>query len=695
MRLSSARIIERKNTALTMVYLAYSSWAEWQWPREFCLLQFCQREANGCIIIAQHSLDSPLCPSDQQYAGFSGHVRGWINGGGYILHPITETTSRVTYVAQLNLNGILSYLPGSWIASSQLLHLESISALTAVLEQDTISIPSMGRVDVLQQQGEEAVHPVASHPALSQEEDDDDDTLSLVECVDQRMVGVPPQYAKAGREAALKLIGLAEEESGWTILKVQDGVTVSKKDLGYSINCCKGHGFVAAPISALLALFKDLPRRTEWDALFKEGTIVHQFNEDCVINRQAFKAVFPTTARDFCTYTMSVDLGDRVAIVSTSVECPECPEVKGYVRGEILVGGFLLTPQPQGTHLIFLTQVDLKGNLPTSVVNVATQKQPLCIDGIRQVLQKQDMVPYWNIQDKIAQDRQAALVRKQQERDQKKQQRMAARTGSGLSQTDSEKEDNESDLISPLPAQEDALLEEPDDRLVISDTESNTSRRNSVTSEDGVMEDYTTMIKPAISNLAELVRGGKNEGWRSMGQKTGVVIFRKEPTPGSALYCFKGLGEIKASASAICNVCFSLKDANDWDPLFKEAQVVDTLGEWTKIINIRYQARNCLVKTARDFCLLYHCEKTTFGGYMIVAKSVVHPGCPKQKGYIRGRVLASGFYIQPKKDEPDTCLVSYISQVDLGELPSVVINLVAEKQPLVIAGLRKVLTGKA
>jgi len=69
---------------------------------------------------------------------------------------------------------------------------------------------------------------------------------------------------------------------------------------------------------------------------------------------------------------------------------------------------------------------------------------------------------------------------------------------------------------------------------------------------------------------------------------------------------------------------------------------------------------------------------------------VVH----QSKVFVRGQVLASGYRIREKPNATASgCIVEYISQVDLKGIPSSLINIVAERQPLLVAGLRKALTG--
>jgi len=162
----------------------------------------------------------------------------------------------------------------------------------------------------------------------------------------------------------------------------------------------------------------------------------------------------------------------------------------------------------------------------------------------------------------------------------------------------------------------------------------------------------------------------------------------------SSIYCFKGIGEIDSPPEKIKDLCKDFSRTKEWDPLLKESRVIETIDDQTEVIQMLYQTNMCLLKTSRDFCLLYHWRQTDNGGYILAARSVSHPKCPEEPGFIRGEVLESGYHIQPKNGNPSVSIVTYVTHVDLKGIPSSIINIVSERQPLVIAGLRKTLTSK-
>ena len=43
------------------------------------------------------------------------------------------------------------------------------------------------------------------------------------------------------------------------------------------------------------------------------------------------------------------DSNGKIIIGSTSIEHPDCPPVKKFVRADLIIGGWILTPSPEGS----------------------------------------------------------------------------------------------------------------------------------------------------------------------------------------------------------------------------------------------------------------------------------------------------------------------------------------------------------
>lgn len=64
------------------------------------------------------------------------------------------------------------------------------------------------------------------------------------------------------------------------------------------------------------------------------------------------------------------------------------PPIDGHVRGEMHLGGYLLTHTPQGTQLDYVVKLDLKGSIPGTVVNLVSNSQPMILLTLKQLMFK-------------------------------------------------------------------------------------------------------------------------------------------------------------------------------------------------------------------------------------------------------------------------------------------------------------------
>jgi len=114
------------------------------------------------------------------------------------------------------------------------------------------------------------------------------------------------------------------------------------------------------------------------------------------------------------------------------------------------------------------------------------------------------------------------------------------------------------------------------------------------------------------------------------------------------------------------------------------------------IIYMRTKTYNFMV-WPRDSCLRV-ATKEYKGGYITVGRTPENEVeyCPLESGYVRGKILLSGFAVEPVGDSTgadEVVKVTYIFQVDAqGWLPTAVVELVNNYQPLSILGIRKLLT---
>jgi hypothetical protein len=64
------------------------------------------------------------------------------------------------------------------------------------------------------------------------------------------------------------------------------------------------------------------------------------------------------------------------------------PPVDGHVRGEMHLGGYMLTHTANGTQLDYCVKLDLKGSIPGTVVNLVSNSQPMILLTLKQLMNK-------------------------------------------------------------------------------------------------------------------------------------------------------------------------------------------------------------------------------------------------------------------------------------------------------------------
>lgn len=119
---------------------------------------------------------------------------------------------------------------------------------------------------------------------------------------------------------------------------------------------------------------------------------LHAVDDRTVIRRLAYKAVWPTSARDFVVCTTWRELEDGSLIIATKFgDDSLAASPKGFVRGKILAGGYWIQPAPANGSAAFdgilkdccrvtlVAHTDLGGSIPVSLVNAVATTAPVNI----------------------------------------------------------------------------------------------------------------------------------------------------------------------------------------------------------------------------------------------------------------------------------------------------------------------------
>eukprot|EP00111_Clytia_hemisphaerica_P001584 TCONS_00004518-protein len=167
-----------------------------------------------------------------------------------------------------------------------------------------------------------------------------------------------------------------------------------------------------------------------------------------------------------------------------------------------------------------------------------------------------------------------------------------------------------------------------------------------------------------------------------------VEILRKVHS-SSKFHSFLARGFINALPVTVWEAIKNPTTRFVYDNMLKKTTVVKEISDRHRILHMRHETTACFVKQARDFCILT-CERVEQQRYSLVATSVEIPECPPVRDCVRGKILSSGWIVEPMMHNGRYCsMVTYVTQVDFGgRLPTRIINFIAKRQPLSLAYLR-------
>jgi hypothetical protein len=171
---------------------------------------------------------------------------------------------------------------------------------------------------------------------------------------------IPPEYLPHIEKSAQSLVEkltAPDSTAGWELLFEKNGL-IAKKKAG-SIMCVKAELVVPFNIFDVFATLINPKRQTELDSQRLEQAQIKEFSNHTWVDYIRFKGVWPTSPRDFVNIAHWRLLNDgRVVIVAFSEKFDDIkPPADGHVRADTLLGGFLLTPVPEGTQILYLVEV--------------------------------------------------------------------------------------------------------------------------------------------------------------------------------------------------------------------------------------------------------------------------------------------------------------------------------------------------
>jgi len=192
------------------------------------------------------------------------------------------------------------------------------------------------------------------------------------------------EYVPALRESFDKFRSACDSEEGWTLAYEDKKKNVivwqqASKNAETTINVVRMRAQLNFPASVLYDVIHDADYRKEWDENMDEGYCIQQIDPHNDVGYYAAKSpFFAISNRDFCNqrcWWKSEDNSEYI-IHNHSVVHKDCPEKKNYVRAWSHMTGYLVRPNPDATTctMIYLTQSDMRGWIPTWAINQGASK---------------------------------------------------------------------------------------------------------------------------------------------------------------------------------------------------------------------------------------------------------------------------------------------------------------------------------
>ncbi|CAN6271095.1 unnamed protein product [Urochloa humidicola] len=163
------------------------------------------------------------------------------------------------------------------------------------------------------------------------------------------------------------------------------------------------------------------------------------------------------------------------------------------------------------------------------------------------------------------------------------------------------------------------------------------------------------------------------KNWRLLRCQNGLRIFEEllevDYLARSCSRAMRAVGVVDATCEAIFGLVMSMDVTRyEWDCSFRHGSLVEEIDGHTAILYHRLQLHWCqMLVWPRDLCYARYWRRNDDGSYVVLFRSIEHPNCGRQRGFVRAFIESGGFKISPLKcrnGRPRT-QVQHLMQIDL------------------------------
>lgn len=534
----------------------------------------------------------------------------------------------------------------------------------------------------------------------------------------------------------------ATESDGWVSDGVVNNVSVMRKPPGPGeppLTCIKGTGVLQVPPEFVMVVLTNDQYAVQLDDMLKELRIVKEVIPKTVgILHLMYKAVWPTSGRDFVLVNFQGRVDSQTIIQGgTSVVDPSVPEEKGYVRGDCLVGGYVIKAiedNPNACEVTYIGKLDLKGNIPTFVVNKAMASQPQCVNRLKSIVEplfaraKRDAELMKTLTDSVkinslfGDEPVGSSVDSQEKGEQESSEAVGMAkpdpdvsqtfdgteaeqervfTPTNLSSSDGEEErntigtfciDNQSYRQLPQYLADDYEGSVPEaftEESIVYPKTFNGIDYKTLGNQIAAKVIEETFHVSSLDPLDASTFCDQTGGWQYIGMEKGVCILQRK-SADSPHYCYMGKAVVFLQPDYVYSCLKNPQLRHSYDNMLKELHIVKVIDTGLYILHMHHETTQCFLKQSRDFCLLV-AERSELKKKLLVGSSIEIPECPPNPSITRGKVLCSGWVVEPRtlKTGAVATEITYLLQVDFGgPVPTYILNIISQRQPLAVAYLR-------
>nr|XP_006811515.1 PREDICTED: probable GPI-anchored adhesin-like protein PGA55-like [Saccoglossus kowalevskii] len=184
------------------------------------------------------------------------------------------------------------------------------------------------------------------------------------------------------------------EAGGWSFQGIERDVVILRKEhTNNPVHSFMGIGIIQAPASSVYNIIRNPSTRYLYDRMLKKLKVIDKVCENVQIVYMLHETAhcFLNQSRDVCIVQHDSVQDGRYVVAATSVQHPSCPSTDSSVRAEVISAGAVIEPITIGNRecckVFYITQIDLKGDLPMRLLNLIARRQPLCIAYMRSYIE--------------------------------------------------------------------------------------------------------------------------------------------------------------------------------------------------------------------------------------------------------------------------------------------------------------------